>query len=143
MERERCCAPVGWILIAVGCTFLTGCEKSQPPLAGGKPISHWIQALSDSNPKVRKEAVFKLGNAGESDAAVIPAIFKSLKDRDARVRCEAILALLKANPDSKEATDSLAELQLHDRDPKVREYACSGLKKLQKASGLIDGTQSQ
>jgi len=130
--------PMRWILIVAGCIFSSGCGNPQTPLAGGKPVSHWIQALGDSDAKVRKEAVFKLGNVGSSDASVIPALTGALKDSDARVRCEAILALLKSGPDASTAIAALAELRSHDPDPKVREYAAKGLKRLQTLSNTSD-----
>jgi HEAT repeat protein len=132
-----------WILIAAGCIFANGCGNSQPSLAGGKPVSHWVRMLSDSDPKTRKEAVFKLGNVGSSDASVIPALIEVLKDSDSRVRCEAILALLKSGPDASPAIDALAELRSHDPDPRVRENAAKGLKRLQTLSNTSDPARSQ
>jgi HEAT repeat protein len=131
-----------WILIAVGCIFAGGCGNRQAPLAGGKPVSHWIQALSDPDAKVRKEAVFKLGNVGSSDPAAIPALIGALQDSDARVCCETILALLKSGPDASAASDTLGELRAHDPDPKVREYAAKGLKRLQAGSNTGDPARS-
>ena len=127
-----------WILIVAGCILANGCGNSQAPLAGGKPISHWIQASSDSDAKVRREAVFKLGNVGSSDASVIPNLIAALKDSDSQVRCDAILSLLKSGPDARAAIDALAELRSHDPDPKVREYAAKGLKRLQTLSNTSD-----
>ncbi len=131
------------ILIAVCCIHVGGCGKPQAPLAGGKPVSHWVQALSDPDAKARQEAAFKLGNVGSSDASVIPALIGALKDSDARVRCEAILALLKSGRDAAAASDSLGELQMHDRDPKVREYAAKALQRLQAGTSTSDAARSQ
>jgi HEAT repeat protein len=134
--------PVKWLLIAWGCILAGGCGKIQPPLAGGKPVGHWVQALSDPDAKMRKEAVFKLGNVGSSDASVIPALIGALKDSDSRVRCEAILALLKSGRDAQQAIDPLGEMQLHDRDAKVREFAAKGLRRLQQDPNANDPGRS-
>jgi hypothetical protein len=122
--------------VVVGCILLGGCGKTKgPALAGGKPVAHWLQAVEDRNPKVRKEAVEKLGNVGPIDAAAIPTLVRALKDNDPLVRRAAILAILKVGELPQEAIDSLVELQQHDRDPKVREYAAKALKRLQSGAG--------
>ena len=117
---------------AVGLAVLaSGCGQTQPTLAGGKPVSHWLQALQDPDPKVRKTAVSKLGNVGTADPAALPAVIGSLKDPDAGVRCAAILALVRSGPASEEAIPTLTEMQRNDRDAQVRSYAAQALEKLQ------------
>ncbi len=110
--------------------LMCGCGKSEPPLSGGKPVSHWIEALKGPDPKQRKTAAFKLGNVGTIDPTVLPALSKALQDADAGVRCEAILALVKCVPEAKKAIPDLTELQKKDRDAKVRDYAAKALEKL-------------
>src|SRR5256885_336070 len=90
---------------------LIGCHEAEPTMAGGKSVSHWLHALKDANAKVRKQAVFKLGNVGPADPAVRPALTAALRDADPTVRSEAILALLKLGPQAKEAIPALTELQ--------------------------------
>jgi HEAT repeat protein len=114
----------GWLVL------LSGCGPSLPTLAGGKPVSYWIEALQDPDAKVRKNAVFKLGNVGPADAAVFPALREALKDPDARVRREAILGLMKYGPGAQEAVPILIELQRDDRDAQVRSCAARALEKL-------------
>jgi len=99
-------------------------------MAGGKPVSYWLQALKDPNAKVRKQAAFKLGNVGPADSAVLPALLEALRDADASVRSEAILALIKFGPQAKEAIPLLTDLQQRDRDTRVRTYAAKALEKL-------------
>jgi HEAT repeat protein len=113
--------------------ILSGCRNSEPPLSGGKPISHWIETLQDPSPKARKKAVTKLGNAGTADAAVFPALMEALKDTDAEVRCEAILALMKLGPAAREAMPALTRMQRQDSDDQVRSFAAKALQKLQAA----------
>jgi HEAT repeat protein len=99
--------------------------------AGGKPISHWIEATHDPDPKVRKSAATKLGNIGPSEPEAFPAVMALLKDRVAVVRCGAILAVGKFGSSASEAITILTDLRDHDRDAKVRTYATATLEKLQ------------
>ena len=66
---------------------------------------------------------------GPADPAAIPALIEAVKDRDAKVRGEAILALLRIGPEAKEAIPTLAEAQ-KDKDPQVRSYAAKALAKI-------------
>jgi HEAT repeat protein len=104
----------------------TGCRQTAPTMAGAK----WAEALRDPSAKVRKKAVFTLGNIGPSDPAVFPALVSALKDAHPEVRREAILALLKYGAGAKEAIPALTEAQEKDRDAKVRAYAAKVLEKL-------------
>jgi HEAT repeat protein len=115
---------------AVLAILVSGCGPAPPSLAGGKPVSYWVQALQSPDAKLRKTAVFKLGNVGPTDPVVFPALLGALKDRDAGVRREAILALMKFGPGAREAVPALAELQQHDRDGQVRAYAAKALRRL-------------
>ena|ERR1035438_3194674 len=120
------------LVAAFALLLLSGCRKAEPPLSGGKPVNHWVQVLKDENdPSLRKTAAFKLGNVGPTDPVVLPALTGALKDADANVRCEAILALVKCGPAAKEAVPALTEVQNQDRDAKVRSYAGKALEKLQ------------
>ncbi len=120
------------LLVALPLVLLIGCSRQSPPtLAGGKPVSYWVQALQ-SNPdaKVRKEAAFKLGNVGPTDPTAFPALVGALKDRDSRVRSESILSLLKFGTAAQEVVPTLTELREKDHDPKVRDYATKALERL-------------
>ena len=110
-----------------------GCGKDRPLLAGGKPVRYWVEALRNSDAKLRKQAAFKLGNVGPSDPSALPALVGALKDGDAGVRREAILALLKCGPEAREAVPQLTELKQHDADGRVRTCAARALKALQDA----------
>jgi HEAT repeat protein len=119
---------LAFFLLAV--IVLPGCGQQGPPLAGGKPVSYWLGALKDGDAKLRQKAVSKLGNVGNTDAAVFPALLEALKDADSSVRREAVLALMKLGPDAKEAVPILAEVQRNDRDADVRAFATKALDKL-------------
>jgi HEAT repeat protein len=107
-----------------------GCGKARPALAGGKPVSHWVEALRDPDARVRKRAVAKLGNVGPGDPSVLPALVGALKDRDPGVRGEAVLAVLKCGPAAGEAVPVLAELERQDPAPEVRSRAARALERL-------------
>jgi vesicle coat complex subunit len=123
------------LLTALVATASTGCGKSQPTLAGGKPIRYWVEAINDSNPMTRKEAALHLGNVGPTDDAALPALLGAMRDPDPRVRCEVILAVVKFGPDAKQAVDDLTDLKLHDGDAKVRDHASKALAKLARDDG--------
>jgi HEAT repeat protein len=121
MKRAFCIALV---------LLLAGCRAEPPAMAGGK----WAAALRDPDAKVRKKAAFTLGNIGASDAAVLPALVDGLHDTDAGVRCEVILALAKYGSGAKYAIPGLSDVQEHDGDAKVREYAARAVEKLKNAN---------
>jgi HEAT repeat protein len=116
------------IIVAV---LLSGCGRAEPTLVGGKPVDYWVQAMHDPEAKLRKKAAFKLGNVGPADPAALPALLDGLKDEDASVRSEVILALMKFGADAREAIPALTTMQQKDRDKQVRSYAGKALAKLQ------------
>ena len=117
---------------ALALAFLGGCGKPQPALSGGKPVGHWVELLRTSpDAKARKEAAFKLGNVGPTDPAALPGLRGAMKDGDAVVRCEVVLALVKFGPAAQEAVPALIELRDRDRDPKVRSFAAKAVDKIQ------------
>ena len=118
--------------------LLSGCNKERPMVAGGKPVSHWVEALKEPDAKQRKTAVIKLGNVGAADEAVLPALLGALADTDAGVRREAILALMKYGPGAREAIPRLTDLSKSDRDAQVRKYAARALEKLERVSGSAE-----
>jgi hypothetical protein len=119
------------ILLVLLLLPLVGCGRAHPTMAGGK----WAAALRDPDARLRKKAVFTLGNIGPSDPAALPALIGALRDADAGVRCEAILALLKCGPHAKEAIPALTEVQDRDRDARARAYAARALQKLRGSVG--------
>jgi HEAT repeat protein len=114
--------------------ILFGCAK-EPSLAGGKPVSYWVDALKDDpDPHVRKTAAHKLGNVGQSNPAAFPALLGALHDPDASVRAEAILAVTKFGSSATEAVPILTDLAKDDPDEQVRDYAGKALAKLRLAN---------
>ncbi|HZT83571.1 MAG TPA: HEAT repeat domain-containing protein [Gemmataceae bacterium] len=120
------------LLLALAALLLAGCAKKEPLTSHGKPVSYWVQALSDPDARTRKRAVTALGHVGTADPAAVPAVAGALKDRDPAVRQTAALALLNLGPDAREAVPALQEA-LKDRDPKVRAAAQKALERIQPA----------
>jgi hypothetical protein len=117
------------VLSFVLCLFAS-CSKPAPILTGGRPRGYWLESLSSPDKRLRKEAVIKLGNIGNTEADVAPALVKALDDADAGVRCEAILALMKCGDAAKETVDELKAIERRDPDRRVRSYAAKALEKL-------------
>ena len=90
----------------------------------------WTHELSDADPKARREAAAKLGNVRASDPAAVAALCEALRDSDAVVRREAIVALSKLGPAAQGALPALKTLQRGDPDPKVRSFAAQAVEKL-------------
>lgn len=83
-----------------------------------------IEAMGDSQPKVRRAAVESLGNSGEHAVAAVPKLIDALKDADADVRWAAVLALGRIGPQARAAvTGLIAALQ----DPALRAVAADAL----------------
>jgi HEAT repeat protein len=116
--------------LLISAAFALGCGPAAPTMAGGKPTSHWVDALRDPDPKKREEAVEKLGNVGSADPTAYPALVGALKDPSPRVRGAVVLALGKPGSAAKAAVPALQDLKEHDPDPGVRQYAAKALKNL-------------
>lgn len=110
-------------LVALLMVALAGCTGRPPTQAGGKPVRYWVQELDSSDPHRRRAAVEKLGNVGPADSAARPGVLRALRDTDARVRKEAVVALAKFGPPDPEAVTVLTELKANDPDAQVRNYA--------------------
>jgi len=123
--------PVATAVFVIWVMFLGGCRQEQTQPDTGARVRHWIDALGSPDAKVRKEAAFKLGNLGLTDPeTVVTALTAALKDSDALVRCEVILALSKCGPRAKGANPTLTEVKEQDEDSRVRDYAAKALAKL-------------
>src|SRR5260221_13941398 len=121
-------------VLAILVVLLAGWSQTAP-LSGGKPADYWVKAMQGPDAGLRKTAVCKLGNAGAPDAESWTALCGGLRDRDAAVRREAILAIMKCGPRGQEAIPVLAVLERQDPDAQVRVYAGKAAKKLRSESG--------
>jgi HEAT repeat protein len=113
------------IAITVALLTASGCSREErgPMLAGGREVKSWVADLRDPKATVRRQAVLKLGNVGDSDPAAAEGLAEALRDADAIVRRDAVSAVAKlTNPDS----DIMAWLRVmgdRDADARVRDYA--------------------
>jgi HEAT repeat protein len=117
------------VLVLALILLTAGCHKAQPPVAHGKPVGEWVEALRDPDARARKKAVSVLGNVGAVDPVVVPALAEAVRDRDPAVRAEAALALMKIGPAARNAAPALAEAQ-NDANPTVRRYAAKALERV-------------
>jgi hypothetical protein len=106
-------------LAALGCTG----EERGPTLAGGREVKSWLADLQHPKPQVRRQAVLKLGNVGDSDPAAADALAEALRDSDPLVRRDAVMAVAKLRKPSEAVVAQLKTMQQSDRDPLIRDYA--------------------
>ena len=104
---------------------VSGCDREErgPILAGGREVKSWIADLHDPKPQVRRHAVLKLGNVGDTDPAAAEGLAEPLRDSDPIVRRSAASAVAKL---SKPNEDIMAWLRImvdRDGDARVRDYA--------------------
>ena len=108
---------------------LPGCggEERGPTLTGGREVQSWITDLHDPKPKVRRTAVLKLGNVGDSDPAAAEALAGALQDSDALVRRDAIRAVAKLTHAGAVIKERLENMSRADKDSLTRELAGKAL----------------
>jgi hypothetical protein len=111
---------------APGC----GGEPRGPLLAGGREVGSWVAELKDPKPRVRRQAVLKLGNVGDSDPAVADGLATALADSDPLVRRDAVHAVVKLKDPGEAILTRLEEMSRTDKDPTARDYAKRALVKL-------------
>lgn len=112
------------VLAVLGLALLSfGCGTSPPPIAGGKPVEHWLAAAHDPDAKVRTEAIRKLGNIGRKQSSALDAVFNALADTEPSVRREAIFAVVRNRSEFPSALPILARMQTEDPDPQIRALA--------------------
>jgi hypothetical protein len=119
------------IALAFAATIITlpGCggEQLGPTLSGGREVKSWVADLHHRDPKVRRQAVLKLGNAADSDPAVALALAEALQDSDALVRRDAIRAVAKLKKPGSSIKERLETMSRTDKDFFVRELAGKAL----------------
>ncbi len=110
----------------------SGCGRSErgPLLAGGREVRSWVAELRDPKPRVRRQAVLKLGNVGDDDPAVAEGLALALRDSDVLVRRDAVHAVVKLKQPSDAVIARLREMNETDPDAIVRDFAKRALAKL-------------
>ena len=107
------------LAVASGC----GGEPKGPVLAGGREVKSWLTALHDPKPIVRRQAILKLGNVGDSGPSVAEALAEALGDSDPLVRRDAVLAIGKLTKPNEATIAQLDAMSRSDRDPSVRDFS--------------------
>jgi hypothetical protein len=112
--------------------FLPGCggEERGPILTGGRELKSWIADVHNRKPQVRRLAVLKLGNAGDSDPSTAEALAVALRDSDALVRRDAIRAVAKLRQPGELVKQRLETMSQSDKDPLARDLAGKALVRL-------------
>ena len=113
-------------------TNLSGCgrEEGGPILSGGREAKSWIADLHNPRPQVRRQAVLKLGNAGDSDPATAEGLAEALQDPDALVRRDAIRAVAKLKQPGGLIKERLQTMSRLDKDSLARDLASKALERL-------------
>ncbi len=106
-------------------TSLSGCgrEERGPILSGGREVKSWIADLHNPRPQVRRQAVLKLGNAGDSDPATAEGLAEALQDADALVRRDAIRAVANLKQPGALIKERLQTMSRLDKDSLARDLA--------------------
>jgi HEAT repeat protein len=109
-----------------------GCGRTEqgPRLAGGREVRSWVAELRDPKPRVRRQAVLKLGNVGDDDPAVAEGLALALRDPDVLVRRDAVHAAVKLKQPGDDVIARLREMNQTDPDAIVRDFAKRALAKL-------------
>ncbi len=120
------------IELLVATILLAGCSQEDrgPILSGGRELKSWIADLRKPSPRVRRQAVLKLGNAGDSDPATAVAPAEALQDPDALVRREAIRSVVKLKQRGAVIKERLETMSRSDGDALARDLAGKAVARL-------------
>jgi HEAT repeat protein len=115
-----------FLLVAL---FGAGMSWAQPDAKfEGKTAAEWITTLEGPNFMDRRAAARALGNMGPAVAKVaVPALIKSLRDKDEQVRDWSCWALKTMGAEAKEAVPALVDAMKTDTASNVRWSAANAL----------------
>ena len=134
MRRRSTAAVLLFVpLLSAGCRG----EPRAPFQAGGRQVKDWVADLRSPKATVRRQAVHKLGNVGDADPAAAEALALALGDKDALVRHDAVLGVLKLENPGEPIARALDALARGDKDTRVREVAKKALSKLEGGRNTI------
>jgi len=122
----------GVLTILASIITLAGCanEERGPIRSGGRELKSWITDLHNPKPQVRRQAVLKLGNAGDSDPATAEGLAEALQDSDALVRRDAIRAVAKLKQPGAFIKERVQTMSRLDKDSLARDLASKALARL-------------
>jgi HEAT repeat protein len=111
--------------LVIALVTVSGCSREErgPILAGGREVKSWMADLCDPKPQVRRQAVLKLGNVGDTNPAAAEGLAEALRDSDSIVRRNAVSAVAKLSKPNEEIMAWLRIMVDRDSDPRVRDYA--------------------
>jgi HEAT repeat protein len=134
MQKTRALASRTALIGLFGIAAIPGCggQEQGPILSGGREVKSWVADLHNPKPQVRRQAVLKLGNAGDTDPAVADALAEALHDTDPLVRCDAILAVVKLKQPGAALKDQLETMSRSDKNARARDLAGKALERLGK-----------
>ncbi len=120
--------------VLFGTVAFSGCGGTErgPILAGGREVKSWVADLHNPKPKVRRQAVLKLGNVGDEDPSVADALADALQDTDPLVRSDAILAVVKLKQPGAAIKERLEIMSKSDQNARARDLAGKALERLGK-----------
>ena len=106
------------MLVLIAFLTVTGCNREErgPVLAGGREVKSWLTDLHNPKAQVRRTAVLKLGNVGDSDPSAAGGLAEALRDSDSVVRRDAVSAIAKLTQPSEEIMTRLKEMTDKDSD---------------------------
>ena len=135
MQTMRVLANSTVLIALVGTAAIPGCgSDSRGPLqAGGREVKAWVAEIHDRNPKVRRQAVLKLGNVGDADPSAAEALAEALHDTDPLVRSDAVLAVAKLKAPDAAIKDQLDTMSRSDKNARARDLAEKALARFSKA----------
>jgi WD40 repeat protein len=110
------------------------------PRYRGKPVSHWIAQLKDSDPSFRIEAIKALEKIGTEGKGVLAALKSTLNDKEDTVRVEGVKALGAIGITSKDVLMALGDA-LKDKNVSVRDAVRTAYRALYKEEELAIGAQ--
>jgi HEAT repeat protein len=100
------------------------------PSYDGKPLSFWMQALTDADSKNRVAAASALAKIGPPAKPAVVLLIRALGDKKKLVRTSASAALGKIGPSAAEAMPALIELS-QENDWATRSVASAALAAIQ------------
>jgi HEAT repeats len=113
------------LTILISTVLAPGCGREQrgPILLGGREVKSWVADLHHPKPQVRRQAVLKLGNVGDSEPAIAEGLAQALNDSDALVRRDAVVAVTRLKEPSAAIWERLETMSRSDKDARTRELA--------------------
>ena len=114
------CFTAAAVLLAFACRCPA---DDKEPVYQGKPLSAWVDQLSDPSPTDRQEAAEAVSKIGPSTKSALGPLIAALGDTDGVVRDAAAVALASFRKDA--VPPLVAALKAHD--PAVRRGAASAL----------------